>query len=84
LAAKVAKTHGGSTLVQTAAPKPPTGSTLLPPAEKKSTFVFSTSNQHTADQSADDKMKGATDKKVVVDPDDANKKLCLSMKLDPK
>jgi hypothetical protein len=29
-------------------------------------------------------MKGATDKKVVVDLDDANKKLCLSMKLDPK
>jgi hypothetical protein len=83
LAAKVVKTHGGSTLVRTASPKAPAGSTLRPPTEKKSTFVGSTSNQHTADQPADDK-KEATDKEVAVDPDDTNKKLRLSTELDVK
>jgi hypothetical protein len=43
LAAKVTKTHGGSTPVRKAAPKPPAGSTLRPPVEKKSTFVGSMS-----------------------------------------
>jgi hypothetical protein len=31
-----------------------------------------------------DDKKGATDKKVTVDPDDADKKLYLSTELDPK
>jgi hypothetical protein len=44
LAAKVAKTHGGSTPVRTSSSKPPTSGTLWPPVEKKSTFVGSTSN----------------------------------------
>jgi hypothetical protein len=44
LVAKVAKIHGGSTPVRTVAPKPPTDSTLRLPAEKKSTFVGSTSH----------------------------------------
>jgi hypothetical protein len=44
----------------------------------------STSNQPTADQAADDKKKGATDKEVLVDPDDTNKKIRLSAKLDAK
>jgi hypothetical protein len=39
LAMKVAKAHGGSTPVRTAAPKPPVARTLQPPAEKKSIFV---------------------------------------------
>jgi hypothetical protein len=84
LAAKVAKTHRGSTPVKIEAPKPSTGSTLWPLAEKKSTFMGSTSNQHTTDQPVDDKKKGATDKEVLVDPDDADKKLHLSMELNPK
>jgi hypothetical protein len=84
LAAKVAKTHGGSTLVKPAAPKLPTDGTLQPPAEKKSTFVGSTSNQPAADQAADDKKKGATDKEVTVDPDDTDKKFHLSAELDAK
>jgi hypothetical protein len=84
LAAKVTKTHGGSTTVRTAIPKPPTGGTLRPPTEKKSTLMGSTSYQHTANQSTDDKKKGATDKDVAVDPDDANKKLHLGMEVDPK
>jgi hypothetical protein len=73
LTAKVAKTHGGSTLIRTAVPKTPTGGTLQPPAEKKSTFVGSTSNQRTVDQAADDKKKGATYKEVLVDPADTAK-----------
>jgi hypothetical protein len=84
LAAKVVKTHGGSTPVRTAAPKAPIGGTLRPPAEKKSTFVGSTSNQHTVDQPTDDKKKGATDKEVAVDPDDADKKLHLNTEINPK
>jgi hypothetical protein len=84
LAAKVFKTHGGSTLVRTVAPKAPASGTLRPSAEKKSTFVGFTSAQPTADQPADDKKKGATDKEVVVDPNDTDKKLHLSMELDAK
>jgi hypothetical protein len=84
LAAKVAKAHEGSTLVITVAPKPPASSTLRPPTEKKSTFMGSTSNQPIVDQPVDDKKKGAVDKEVLVDPNDTNKKLHLSTKLDVK
>jgi hypothetical protein len=84
LTANMAKTHRGSTPVRTAAPKPSTGGTPRPPAEKKSTFVGSTSNQPTAEQATDDKKKGATDKEVPMDPDDTNKKLRLSTELDAK
>jgi hypothetical protein len=84
LAAKVAKTHGGSTPVRTAAPKAPAGGTLRPPAEKKSIFVGSTSAQPAADQPANDKKKGATDKEVAVDPDDTSKNLRLTTELDAK
>jgi hypothetical protein len=84
LAAKVAKAHGGSTSVRTAAPRPPAGGTLQSLVEKKSTFMGSTSNQPIADQPMDDKKKGATDKEVLVDPDDTDKKLRLSMELDVK
>jgi hypothetical protein len=45
LAMKVVKSHGGSTPIKTAAPKPPAAGTHRPPAEKKSAFVGSTSNQ---------------------------------------
>jgi hypothetical protein len=43
LAAKMAKTHEGGTSVRTVAPKPPIGDTPRSTAEKKSTFVDSTS-----------------------------------------
>jgi hypothetical protein len=83
LAVKVAKTHGGSTPVKTVPPKPATGDTLRPPAEKKSIFMGSTSNQPITDQPSDDK-KGVIDKEVAVDPDDIDKKLCLSTELEAK
>jgi translation initiation factor 1 (eIF-1/SUI1) len=66
------------------APKALAGGTLWLLVEKKSTFVSSTSNQHTANQPTDDKKKGGTVKEVVVDPDDTDKKLHLSTKLDAK
>jgi hypothetical protein len=84
LAAKVAKTHRGSTSVRIVVPRPPTGGTLWPLAERKSTFMGSTSIQPTADQATDDKKKGATNKQVSVDPDDTDKKLHLSTELDAK
>jgi hypothetical protein len=80
----MAKTHGWSTLVRTVAPKPPTGGTPRPPAGKNNTFVGSTSNQLTADQSVDDKKKGAMEKEVPVDPNDTDKKLRLSTEIDTK
>jgi hypothetical protein len=58
LVAKVAKAHGGSTLIRTTTPKPPAASTHRPPVEKKSTFMGSTSNQQIVDQPVDDKKKG--------------------------
>jgi hypothetical protein len=42
------------------------------------------SNQSVADQPTKDKKKGATDKDVLVDPNDTNNKLRLSTELDPK
>jgi hypothetical protein len=84
LAAKMAKTHGARTPVRTVAPKAPTDGTLWPPVEKKSTFMRSTLNQPATDQSVDDKKKGATNKEVPVDPNNADKKLHLSMELDTK
>jgi hypothetical protein len=44
----------------------------------------STSNQPIIDQSMNDKKKGVTDKEVAVDPDDTDKKLRLSAKLEAK
>jgi hypothetical protein len=49
LTAKVPKAHGGSTPIRTAALKPPAAGTLWPAAEKKSTFMGSTSNQFITD-----------------------------------
>jgi hypothetical protein len=84
LAMKVAKAHGGSTLIRTVVAKPPAAETFWPLTEKKSTFVGSTTNQPITDQLVDDKKKGAADKEVAIDPDDTDKKLCLSTELEAK
>jgi hypothetical protein len=84
LAAKVAKVHGGSTPIRTAASKPPAADTHRPPVEKKSTFMDSMSNQPIVDQPVDDKKNGAVDKEVAIDPDDTNKKLRLNTELEAK
>jgi hypothetical protein len=84
LAAKVVKAHGGSTLIITTVPKPLGAGTFRPPAEKKSTFVGSTSNQPITDQLVDAKKKGTADKEVAIDPDDTDKKLHLCTELEAK
>jgi hypothetical protein len=49
LAAKMAKTHGGSTPARTATPRSTIGSTPRSPVAKKGTMVASTSNQPATD-----------------------------------
>jgi hypothetical protein len=73
--AKVAKTQGGSTPLKTTEPKPPIGETPRPPSVKKGTYAASPSTQQHTDQPVDGKKKGGTDKEVLVDPNDLNKKL---------
>jgi hypothetical protein len=84
LAAKMAKTHGGSTPARTVMPRPVAGSTPRPPAAKKGTLVASTSNQPAADQPVANEKKGAMDKEIPVDPSDADKKLHISTELEAK
>jgi hypothetical protein len=84
LAAKMAKTHRGSTPARMAMPRPVAKSTPRPPVAKKGMLVASTSNQPTVDQPTADEKKGATDKDILVDPNDADKKLRLSVELKAK
>jgi hypothetical protein len=84
LATKVAKVHGGSTLIRIVVSKPLAAGTHRPPLEKKNTFMGATSNQPSADQTVDDKKKGVANKEVAVDPDDTNKKVRLSIELKAK
>jgi hypothetical protein len=84
LAAMVPKTHGGSTSIRTVVPKLPTDGTFRPAAEKKITFIGSTSHQPNTDPVVGDKKKGAADKEVAVDPNDTEKNLRLSTELNAK
>jgi hypothetical protein len=84
LTMKVAKAHGGRTPIRTGISKPLAVETHRPPPEKKNTFLGTTSNQPSADQTMDDKKKEAADKEVAVDPDDTNKKLRLGIELEAK
>jgi hypothetical protein len=84
LATKMAKTHGGSTPARMVMPRSVAGSTPRPPAAKEGTLVTSISNQATADQLVADEKKGATDKEILVDPSDVDKKLHASTKLEAK
>jgi hypothetical protein len=59
-------------------------STPRPPSAKKGIYGASTSNQPPADQQADDKKKGADDKKVPVVPSNLDKKLWISTGLEAK
>jgi hypothetical protein len=81
LVVKMAKAQGGSTPIRTATPKPSVVRTHRPPAEKKSTFVGSTSNQSIADQSVDDRKKGDADKEVAVDLDDMKRRFASAQSL---
>jgi hypothetical protein len=48
------------------------------------TYTASSSDQQSTDQPVDDKKKGADDKEVLVDHNNADKKLRISTSLDPK
>jgi hypothetical protein len=83
-AAKVAKTHGGSTPIKSPAPKPPTSGTPRPPPAKKGTYVASGSIQQPTNQQVDQKKKGGADKEVPADLNDPDKKIQISTNLDVK
>jgi hypothetical protein len=52
--------------------------------QKQSMMVTPASTQCTTDQLVADEKKGATDKKIQVDPTDADKKLHISTELEAK
>jgi hypothetical protein len=86
LAAKVAKTHGGGTPAKIVTPGPSAGDTpkTLVAKQKQSMTVTLASTQRTTDQLVADERKGATDKEIHVDPNDADKKLRICTELDAK
>jgi hypothetical protein len=67
LAAKIAKTHGGSTSFKSPTPKLPTVGSPRPTSAKKGAYNASTSNQQPTDQPVDGK-KEADEKEVLVYP----------------
>jgi hypothetical protein len=83
-AVKVAKTHDVNTQSKSLVPKPPTSGTPRPPSAKKGTHVASGLNQLPTDLQVHDKKKGATNKEVLSNPSDLDKKLYISGNLEAK
>jgi hypothetical protein len=81
---KVANTQGDSTPLRSSTPKPPITGTPRPPSTKKGAYSTSPSIQHPANQSVDNKKKGADDKEILADPSNPDKKLWISTNLSPK
>jgi hypothetical protein len=81
--AKVAKTQGDSTPLRSSVPKPPIVGTHRTPSTKKGAYTASPSTQPPVDQPVDDK-KGVDDKEILADPSNQDKKLWISIGLDPK
>jgi hypothetical protein len=81
---KVANTQGDSTPLRSSTPKPPIAGTPRPPSTKKGAYSASPSIQHPANQSVDNKKKGANDKEILADPSNPDKKLRISTDLSPK
>jgi hypothetical protein len=84
LTANIAKTQGEGTPTRMVTPRPLAGDTPKTPAVKKSMTITPTSTQHATDQLVVDERKGGTDKEIQVDPNDADKKLCISTELEAK
>jgi hypothetical protein len=86
LAVKVAKTHRGGTPAKTVTPEPSAGDTpkMLVVKQKQSMTVTPASTQRTTDQLVANERKGAIDKEIQVDPNDADKKLRISTELEAK
>jgi hypothetical protein len=86
LAMKVVKMHGGGIPTKTVMPGPSTGDTpkMSVAKLKQSMTVTPASTQRTIDQLVADEKKGAIDKEIQVDPNDAGKKLHISTELEAK
>jgi hypothetical protein len=80
----MAKIQQGNTPSRIATPGSVTEGAFWPATLTKDITVASPSNQPAANQLAIEDKKGATDKEVAVDPNNADKKLCISTKLDGK
>jgi hypothetical protein len=84
LAVKMTKIQQGNTTSRIATPGSTAGGTSWPVTSTKGITVASPSNQPAANQLAAEDKKGATDKEVVVDPNNTDKKLHISTELDAK
>jgi hypothetical protein len=86
LVVKVAKTHRGGTPAKTVMPGPSAGDTpkTLVAKQKQSMTVTPVSTQCTTDQLVADERKGAIDKEIQVNPNDADKKLHITMEVEAK
>jgi hypothetical protein len=83
-AAKIVSTHNGSTSFKSLAPKPSTVGSPRPPSAKKGMYDASVSNQRSANHPTDVKKKEVDDKEVLVDPNNLDKKLRISIGLEAK
>jgi hypothetical protein len=84
LAVKMAKIQQGNTPSRIATPGSAAEGASRPATLTKGITVASPSNQPAANQLATEDQKGATDKEVAVDPNNADKKLRISTELDAK
>jgi hypothetical protein len=84
LAVKMAKIQQGNTPSRIATPGSAAGCTSRPVTLMKGITMASPTNQPAANQPATEDKKGATDKEVAVDPNNADKKLHISTELDAK
>jgi hypothetical protein len=86
-AVKVAKTKGGGTPSKASTSMPPINNTPRATPASKGTNIVSGSTPSPVNQKADNKLKGTAgteDKEVLVDPRNPDKKLWISLNLDPK
>jgi hypothetical protein len=84
LAVKMAKIQQGNTPSRIVMPGSAVEGASRPATLTKGITVASPSNQPAANQLAAEDKKGATDKEVAVDPNNADKKLRISTELDAK
>jgi hypothetical protein len=84
LAVKMAKIQQGNTPYRIATPESAAEGASRPATLTKGITVASPSNQLAANQLAAEDKKGATDKEVAVDHNNADKKLRISTELVPK
>jgi hypothetical protein len=84
MAVKMARIQQGNTPSRIATPGSAAGGTPRPITSKKGITMASPSNQPATNQLAAEDKKGDIDKEVAVDPNNTDKKLRISTKLDAK